>query len=212
MVSPEMGQQQRVRQQWLDCAERQRGTLAHALCLLAFQAIAEGRMLPLSEASAQLGRSAGEIRGEIEALAQRGRVTLDETGTAIAAAAGLSLLPSRHVLILNGRRLFTWCAFDAVGIPAGLGAEARVVSRCMGCGAPVGVTISGGRLVEASPASLTVALVPPDDRRLLRDGICAEMDFSCGCPSAAGDHRVRITVEEAMALGRDCWAAGCVPL
>ncbi|MER3437231.1 MAG: hypothetical protein C4346_06365, partial [Chloroflexota bacterium] len=146
----------------------------------------------------------------IEQLTRQGRITLDETGTAIAGAAGLSLLPSRHTLILDGRRLFTWCALDAVGIPAGLGAGARILSQCMHCGAPVRVIISKGKLAELSPASLSIAIVPPDERRALRDGICTEMGFSC--QQATNGERLWVSVEDAMELGRACWRADAVPV
>lgn len=203
---------QQIRQEWLDCVERQRNTAAQAVCLRAFAAIANGRALPLAEVAAHLRLAPEQFQALIEQLARQGRLTLDETGTAIAGAAGLSLFPSRHTLILNGRRLFTWCALDAVGIPAGLGADARVLSQCMHCGAPIHVTISEGKLAEMSPASLSIAIVPPDESRAVRDGICTEMGFSCGCQRATNGERLWISVEDAMELGRDCWRADAVPV
>ncbi|HEY3059929.1 MAG TPA: organomercurial lyase [Chloroflexota bacterium] len=41
------------------------------------------------------------------------------------AAHGFSLVPARqHRLAMRGRQFWTWCAIDAVGIPAGLGEDA----------------------------------------------------------------------------------------
>ncbi len=204
---------QQIRKAWLDCVERHRQTVAHDLCLRAFTAIAGGRALPLAEAATQLKLGPEQFQALIEHLTRQGRLTLDEAGTAIAGAAGLSLLPSRHTLILNGRQLSTWCAFDAVGIPAGLSADAQVVSQCVACGAPVEVIIASGHLVRVNPASLTVSLVPPDDSRAVRDGICTEMGFACGCQAPEeGGLVVRVPVAEAMELGRVCWGAGTVPV
>jgi hypothetical protein len=149
----------------------------------------------------------------MERLTRQGRLTLDETGTAIAGAAGLSLLPSRHTLILNGHKLWTWCAFDAVGIPAGLGADARVESTCSVCDRPVAVEIVRGQLVRQQPGALSVTLVPPAGCGQVRDGICMEMGFACGCQAPEeGGPVVRVPVAEAMELGRACWGAGVVPV
>ncbi len=202
---------QQIRQEWLDCIERQRNTAAQAVCLRAFTSITNGQALPLAEAAAHLSLPTEQFQALIEHLTRQGRLTLDEPGTAIAGAAGLSLLPSRHTLILDGRRLFTWCAFDAVGIPAGLGTHARILSQCMHCGAPVRVTICDGKLAEMSPASLSIAIVPPDESRAVRDGICTEMGFSCGCQRAANGERFWVSVEDAMELGRACWSEDGVP-
>lgn len=203
---------QQIRQAWLDCVERHRQTEAHDVCLRAFTAIASGRALPVAEAAAHLNLPPEQVQALIERLARQGRLTLDETGTSIAGAAGLSLLLSRHTLILNGRKLWTWCAFDAVGIPAGLGADARVESTCSGCGRRVAVEIIQGQLVRQQPEALRVTLVPLTERGQVRDGICMEMGFACGCQRAANGHRLWVTVEAAMELGWACWRADTVPV
>lgn len=203
---------QQIRKAWLDCVDRHRQTVAHDLCLRAFTAIAGGRALPLAEAATHLRLAPPEFQALIEQLTRQGRLTLDETGTAVAGAAGLSLLPSRHTLILNGRKLWTWCAFDAVGIPAGLGADARVESTCSGCGRRVAVEIVQGQLVRQQPEALSVALVPPTERGQVRDGICMEMGFACACQEPEeGGPSVRVPVAEAMELGRACWSGDSVP-
>lgn len=55
--------------------------------------------------------------------------------------AGLTLAPTRHQLILDGQGLYTWCAIDAVGIPAALSLDAHVTTSCAHCGAALSVDI-----------------------------------------------------------------------
>lgn len=139
-------------------------------------------------------------------MARQGRLTLDERGEAIVAAGGLSLIPSRHRLLLDGRQLYTWCALDAVGIPAGLGVDARVESRCAACGSPVWLEIEAGELRRASHPDLS--LVAPDLNRSLRDGVCTEIGFYC-CRRAGQTipHDV-VSLAGALELGRELFRHG----
>jgi hypothetical protein len=69
----------------------------------------------------------------------------------IVAAHGLSLVPARqHRLTMRGRRFWTWCAIDAVGIPAGLDEHALVETTCLQCGAEVRLELHGATVVQAS--------------------------------------------------------------
>ena len=141
--------------------------------------------LPLADARAELGQEQEDFLTLIGRMVDQGRLTLDELGDAIVAAGGLSLVPSRHRLLLNGRQLYTWCALDAVGFAAGLRADARVESRCAGCGAPIWLEFEAGEVCRASHPDLRLSLVAPDLTRSLRDGICAEI--GCSCCSAGSE-------------------------
>lgn len=203
MTHAEPGAQGALAQRWLACAAQQRHTVEHRLTCLAFEAIVAGRPLSLADAQAALGVTPEDVREFIEHMARQGRLTLDERGEAIVAAGGLSLIPSRHRLLLNGRQLYTWCALDAVGIPAGLRANARVESRCTACGAPIWLEIEAGELRSASYPDLFLSLVAPDLSHSLRDGVCAEIGFYCCQARDESDARGLISLAAAVQLGRE---------
>uniref|UniRef100_A0A831TBD9 Alkylmercury lyase n=1 Tax=Thermorudis peleae TaxID=1382356 RepID=A0A831TBD9_9BACT len=203
MTHADPGAKGALAQRWLACAAQQRQTLEYRLTCLAFERIADGQPLPLGEAQAALGKAPEDSRDLIDRMARQGRLTLDEHGDAIVAAGGLSLIPSRHRLVLNGRQLYTWCALDAVGIPAGLQANARVESRCAACGAPVWLEIEAGELRSASHPDLALSLVAPDLSRSLRDGVCAEIGFYCCRAADEAGVRGLMSVAAAVQLGRE---------
>lgn len=208
MTHADPGAQGALAQRWLVCAAQQRQTVEYRLTCLAFEAIAAGRPLPLAEAQVALGMTREDVRELIERMAGQGRLTLDERREAIVAAGGLSLIPSRHRLLLNGRQLYTWCALDAVGIPAGLRADARVESRCAACGAPIWLEIEAGELRSASHPDLSLSLVAPDLSRSLRDGVCAEIGFYCCRAGDEAEARGLLSLAAAVQLGRELCLSG----
>jgi alkylmercury lyase len=130
----------------------------------AFLRLLEGRGAALSEVGGALGLSAEAVAAAVRGLRERGTLLVDdETGT-IVGARGLTLRPTRHALAMSGRRFYAFCAIDAIGIPAALGADARVASGCHGCGAPVALTLR----VQA-PAGTVIWASERDPARSLRE-------------------------------------------
>ena len=43
---------------------------------------------------------------------------------------GLTLVPTPHKFVVDGRRLYTWCAADTLMFPAIIGRRAQIESRC----------------------------------------------------------------------------------
>ncbi len=108
-----------------------------------FRAILAGRAVGAPELAAELGLPVDEVREHLARMAATGLVELDERGTVIGCW-GLSTRPTSHRLRIHGRQLYTWCAVDAVGIPAILEADARIDSRCAGCGRPLRIDLARG--------------------------------------------------------------------
>jgi alkylmercury lyase len=86
------------------------------------------------------------LRSPIRSAAYRERddrrpvVQRDPDG-AVVAFSGLSLRATAHQFTVAGRRLYAWCARDALFLPALLGQPARVRSRCPATGATVTLTV-----------------------------------------------------------------------
>lgn len=192
-----------IQQRWLNCAGKNRGSLRQQLCQLAFRSLVAGQPLPVATARAQLGWSDAAFATLVAEAGQKGVLTLNGRGDEIIGASGLSLSPSRHVLLLQGRHLYTWCALDAVGIP-----DARIESACTDTGERVWIEITNGKLTQASHPTLTISLVAPAGSQSVRDGLCGEIGFYCQAEPAPQPNQVFLSVEEAMALGRTLWADG----
>ena len=67
-------------------------------------------------------------------------------------AYGLSLRETPHVFRVEGRRLYTWCAFDTLMFPVLLGKTAHVVSRCGASGTVVSLSVRPDEMRDIEPA------------------------------------------------------------
>jgi len=185
----------------------------------AFMAILDGRTPLLSDLTLATEASPDEV----DRLIGRG-LTLDDTGHVVAAH-GLSLVPARqHRLTMANRQFWTWCAIDAIGIPAGLAADAVAETTCHLCGTPVRLEFQAGDIVYSSHPAARVWKA----QRLPGPGTagpphCALMNLFCSAqhldhwlatyPSESGNMRSLAAVVE---IGRAEWGAivdsrGCGP-
>ena len=185
-----------------------------ALTRTAFNAILGGR--PLSRA--ELVQATGASPEDVDRLAGR-RLVLDADDR-IVAAHGLSLAPARqHRLTMRGRRFWTWCAIDAVGIPAGLDEHAVVETTCHECGAEVRLELQGAAVVQASHPDARIweaARVP--GRGTAGPPHCALMNLFCSAEHLRAWREVHPTepgeehdLAQVGALGRAEWAYAVEP-
>lgn len=138
-----------------------------ALSRYAFHALLEGRAVEVGDLPGALGLAPAAVRVALARLVERGTVAVEPDPDRIVGVRGLTLVESGHRLTLGGRRLYAWCAVDAVGIPAALGGEARVESRCHHCGVALAITLRDGAVVDA-PAGMVLWVVERDLSRSLR--------------------------------------------
>jgi alkylmercury lyase len=114
----------------------------------AFRAILNGEPAGVERLATALHLPLTVVNAAVARLVERGTMALDPATGEVVAARGLSLAKTVHRLAIAGRLLYTFCAVDAVGIPAGLERDARVESRCHGCGQPLTLTITKGVVTE----------------------------------------------------------------
>src|SRR3989454_4893965 len=100
-----------------------------------------------------------------------------ETGRAVSAAqiaaatkALLSAAPAAHEIWLGSRRLWTWCAYDVVGIVGTLGADARSLSHSPATGAQIRLQFAAGE-PRATPGVVFFSHDPGAVRT--HDGLCS---------------------------------------
>ncbi len=125
--------------------------------IAAFRSVLSGQPASLSSLVTCTGLSQEEVAGALEGLVAQGMVVLAPSGEVVGSG-GLSLAPTSHQLRIRSRSLYTWCAEDAVGIPAALGADAEVSSACYRCGEPISVELKAGRLASSSPPNVQLWL------------------------------------------------------
>ena len=101
----------------------------------------------------------------------------------------------------------TWCAFDAIGIPAALGINAAAVTSCPACGNELRVSLTLG---EPNSVGRWCVWFPSGPCEHLVDDFCRHTNLFCNAehlssvvPSNAAGRA--ITVTEAATIGRSTW-------
>jgi alkylmercury lyase len=109
----------------------------------------------------------------LDELDGAGRIRRDQRGRVVGSA-GLSITPDRHAIELNGRKLWTWCAYDILGIFGALGASGRALSPSPG-GHTIVVQFQLGRAVDNH-----AVLFRPDEELMT----CCENVYEEWCPNS----------------------------
>ena len=146
----------------------------------------------------------------LDELDRAGRIRRDEEGRVVGSA-GLSVIPDRHEIELEGRKFWTWCAYDILGIFGALGASGRALSPSPG-GQAIEVQFERGR-----PAGNHAVLFRPDEELIA----CCENVYEEWCPNSnlfadalqatqwAAKRHIRgrvMELDEASELGTRDWA------
>jgi len=78
---------------------------------------------------------------------------------------GLTPRPSsQHLFQVDGRTLYTWCAWDTLFIPKILGKTARVETPCPITGETIRLTVTPDRVARTAPESAVMSILdPPED-------------------------------------------------
>jgi len=135
--------------------------------------LSEGAAIPPREAAALLGWPESELEDRLSRVPFN--VERDAEGGVI--GAGLTLRPTPHEFVVEGRRLFTWCALDALIFPAVLGKIARVTSPCASTGRGVSMTVTPNAVSDVHPADASMSLVAPKGDRDIRQSFCCHVHF-----------------------------------
>jgi alkylmercury lyase len=111
----------------------------------------------------------------VDSLAASGWLDLDDEGR-VSGAAGFSLSTGPHNLLLDNSPFRTWCAYDALGIPAALRADAAVRTTCGQCDAPISLGFRAGIPDRSGPERLWLGEGGAD----LRGSFCSPTVLLCG--------------------------------
>jgi alkylmercury lyase len=153
------------------------------------------------------GSASGADNGQetLDVLVQRGMAELD--GDKVIGIGGLSLRRTQHRMNLDGKALFTWCAADAVGIPAALGEDTDVITTCPHCS--IAIVLRAG---EPAPKADVVLSLPTSSCSHVVTQFCPEVNFFCNGShleawraDRAEEPGQRLTIDEVAELGREWW-------
>lgn len=143
----------------------------------------------------------------IPTLTSAGRLEVDDEGVLIAVH-GLAARPTRHRIEHTGGTIHTWCALDAIGIPAALAITADAITSCAKCGTELHVHLDEG---VPSPRANLVLWLPEVACDHLVDDFCRHANLYCShehlsavVPETAVGRS--ITVNEVADIGRHTWA------
>ncbi len=130
------------------------------VCGAAFHAILRGEALDRDGLARSTGFTPEKVDALLEGLKGRGLIVVEPGSDRIMGSWGLSLVPTKHRLRIRGRDLYTWCAVDAVGIPAALREDAVAISRCHECGVTVRIEMVAGEVGRVEPAGVRIWVAP----------------------------------------------------
>lgn len=138
------------------------------LTLKLYQLLAEGEPVSYSRLSKALGQSTDVAK---ETLAQWPGVFYDESDR-IVAFLGLSVEKTQHQLVVNGRTVYSWCAWDTLFIPGLLNTTVNISSICGASGEEVKLTASPSGIESVVPGDAVMSFIIPDENDL-RENITA---------------------------------------
>ncbi len=122
--------------------------------------LSRGEAVTLTQVVRALGTPADMAEALLDRSALRPFILTDEAGR-IQSLLGLSVAPTHHHLRVGGRRLWAWCAFDALFLPELLGESATIESRDPESMQLVCLTITPGSVETVEPDGIVVSMMPP---------------------------------------------------
>ena len=137
--------------------------------------LAEGAPVPVERLAVALDRPKTQVAITLWRMAS---VEFDEAGRVV--GCGITLRPTPHRMLVDGRELYTWCAFDTLLYPPMLAVTAEVESPCAASGAPIRLTVTPRGVEALEPAEAVMSLVVPEGEVAccdVRGSFCSHVHF-----------------------------------
>lgn len=183
------------------------------VCLALYQLLAEGDPVRPERLAAVVNQP---LRDIVELLAQPHIASLvyrDDTHHLVGFG-GLSVRQTPHMLRLDDRTLYTWCAWDSLFLPAVLRTRGEVVSRCPETEITVRLTVTPTSVEQVTPPDAVMSFRMPDtsafegDAHATMASFCHFVHFFAAPPAASAwtarhTNTVVVSIAAAFALGRE---------
>jgi hypothetical protein len=108
--------------------------------------VSRGRVPAVAELAARLGSSVEQIAHELRELQEIHALALAPGSDEIVMAHPFSAVPTVHVVRTALHAFWANCAWDALSIPAMLGVDGEIDTRCGDCGLPMTFSVKDGQL------------------------------------------------------------------
>lgn len=131
------------------------GGAERAVVLAAYRSLAAGRLLEV----AALARAVARDDDSVRSLLRRWPDVFYDNDGRIVAFWGLDLRETAHRFWVQGRCLFTWCAWDPLFLAPILGAAARVESRCPVTGRTVVIDVGPRGVARVTPDTAVLSFM-----------------------------------------------------
>lgn len=148
-----------------------------------------------------------QVQAILAQAEENGQVEINANGDLVGAV--LSLNPTHHQVLMDNKRLYAWCAYDAIYAPGVVGKPAQIVSNDPVTGETIRVSITPTGVEKVQPESTVVSVVgaETDMRAGPASPRCTQMLFFESRESAEHWRRNRsgifiLTVEEVFEIGR----------
>jgi hypothetical protein len=112
------------------------------------QMIATSAAPSAADTARALSCSLDEAEAAYRALAEAHIIVLRPCSTTVWMAMPFSNMPTNYTVIAGGRAYYAPCAWDAFGIPAALGIDARIFTTCADCGGALERKVAAGAITE----------------------------------------------------------------
>lgn len=130
-----------------------------ALAVRLYQMLVRGKPV----AREALAREAGVSGGEVDEFLDRcGGLHYEDGESRIIAFGGLALPEMTHRFRVDGRTLYTWCAWDSLFIPVILQRTAEVESTCPVSKAPIRLRARPDGVAGLDPVETVVSMLIPE--------------------------------------------------
>ncbi len=162
------------------------GAVAQRVQLALYRLIAAGLPVEAEGLAQAAGRGRVEVAEILEAIPASN--FLYDSGGRMVGFRGLGQVPTRHHLGFAGKRLYAWCAFDCLFLPALLGGAIEVATSCPESGTEIRLSVTPEGVNAAAPETTVLSFVTPEAARMraeLRDVFCCHVNFFAGVEAAA---------------------------
>jgi len=132
------------------------------IALKLYQLLTEGSPVSFESLSKALGLSEEVVKSTLK---EWYGVYFDDSGDVIGFW-GLALPEMSHRFILNGKTLYTWCAWDSLFIPNLIQRTAHVESTCPVSGKKIYLTVSPKQLKKIEPTGAVMSLITPEAAKI----------------------------------------------
>jgi alkylmercury lyase len=141
-----------------------------------YRQLAEGQPV----APSRLAQALRVATSEVAALLQRPNLKpltyADQQGRVIGFG-GLAVQVMPHRFVVDGRTLYTWCAWDSLFIPGILGRKADVESLAPESGARIRLTVAPNGVQHVEPESAVMSFLLPSAETFQADALKAMASF-----------------------------------